>query len=125
MNNELEFIKRLKSGLPVAGAKIVERRSKGLLAIRHQFLVRITQAAPGQAESSLAIRWRRLTNFANARTVVDQSFELVMHGGTMEVAGLFPDIWVLCYPEDVEIKKNVEAKLDQMCDDLKKKSSAS
>lgn len=123
MNDELEFVKRIKLGKPVAGAKIVERRSRGLLAIRQQFLSRLARVSPHQIESSLSVRWRRLGSFANSRTVVDESFELVMHGNALEISGLFPDIWVLCYPEDPEIKQKVEAKLDQMCEQEKTRSA--
>lgn len=67
-------------------------------------------------DSSLIIRWRGLGDFANSRTVAKASFDLVLHGGPKGVSGRFPDLWIVCYPDDPEIVKLVEAEMDSMCE---------
>lgn len=116
MDSELETLKRMKLGLPVPGVKILERRTKGLSAIRQEFRAQLFQLAGYRMESSLIVRWRGLGDLANSRTVVDDAFELVMRSGLTTITGKFPDIWVLCYPEDLEIKGKVEAELQRMCE---------
>lgn len=66
-------------------------------------------------DSSLALRWRGLAEHANARSVVDASYELVLKGGPTGITGSFPDLWVLCYPDDAQIKQHVEEELARMC----------
>jgi hypothetical protein len=115
MSIDRELVRIIKQGGQVAGAKILERRTRGFSAIRQQFLARLKALSGIGAESSLMIRWRRLGDLANSRTVLDGSFELVLHSGTEAVTGSFPDRWILCYPEDAEVKTQVDAVLDQMC----------
>lgn len=115
MTCEDELVRRIKLGMPVDGAKILERRTRALSLIRQQFLARFVKHAGLQAESSLMIRWRGLGAHANARTRVDATYELVLHGGARAITGKFPDLWVLCYPTDSEIKAEVETVLEQMC----------
>lgn len=115
MSREDEIVRQIKLGSPVDGAKILERRTRGLSLIRQHFLARFVKHAGVQAESSLGIRWRGLGEYANARTLVDATYELVLHDGARAISGKFPDVWVLCYPLDPEIKAQVETVLEQMC----------
>lgn len=108
---------------PDSGAQILERRTKGLAAIRREFLTRYARVAGIAADSSLVIRWRGLGDYANSRTVVDASFELVLHGGK-GIAATFPDRWIVCYPDDPEIRRQVEAELDRMCEEAVKRRAS-
>jgi hypothetical protein len=67
---------------------------------------------------SLMLRWHRQPEYINARTVLNDSFELTFYGVHRPVSGLFPDLWILCYPEDPEVKQKVEAEIAQMCQEI-------
>lgn len=115
MSEELEYVRQIKAGLEVPGPKILERRTRGLAQIRRQLIAMMLKYTAYRGESSLAFRWRGLGKVANSRTLTDAAFELVMHEGKKEIKGRFPDLWVLCYPEDPQIKEKVEAELASMC----------
>lgn len=112
---EQEVVKQIRQGLEVAGPKIIDRRTRGLALVRRRLIALLMQYTSYRGESSLAFRWRGLGELSNARTLTDAAFELVMHGAAKEIKGRFPDMWVLCYPEDPEIKEKVEAELMSMC----------
>lgn len=112
---EQEIVRLIREGLEVPGAKILERRTRGLALIRRQLIGMMFKYTAYRGESSLAFRWRGLGNLANARTLTDAAFDLVMHEGAKEIKGRFPDLWVLCYPDDMQIKEKVEAQLADMC----------
>ncbi len=116
MSDELEVVQRIKLGMPVASPKILERRTRGLSAIRQNFLARLVHFTGMRPASSLVVRWRRLGELANSRDVVDESFELVLRGGKDPITGMFPDLWIVCYPDDPQIKQHVEAEMDRMCE---------
>jgi len=115
MSDELELVQAIKLGMSVPGSKILERRTKGLSLIRQHFLARLVQAVGMRPASSLVVRWRGLGNFANSRTVVDESFELVLRAGKDPITGMFPDVWVVCYPDDAQVNEQVGAQMDRMC----------
>lgn len=112
---EANFLGQLKRGAPVSGRKILERRIKGLAAIRRECLARLSRLAGIRPESSLIARWRGLGECANARTVNPASFELVLHSGPQAVTGSFSDLSVICYPDDPDLKREVEGVIDGMC----------
>lgn len=115
MSDELEVVRRIKLGMPVESPKILERRTRGLSAIRQHFLARVMHFTGMRPASSLVVRWRRLGELANSRAVVDESFELVLRGGKDPITGMFPDLWIVCYPDDAQIRQHVEAEMDRMC----------
>jgi hypothetical protein len=115
MSDENDYVQHIKSGRPVPGTKILERRTKGLSLIRREFLGRLKLYTGYRPDSSLAIRWRGVGEFANARTVVDAIYELRLRGGPNGCSAQFPDLWVICYPDDPEIKGKVEEELGRMC----------
>ncbi len=120
MTEELEYVNRIKLGLKVSGAKILERRTRGLALIRRQLIAMLVRDTAYRGDSSLAFRWRGLGKLSNSRTLTDAAFDLVMHGGANEIKGRFPDLWVLCYPADAEVKDKVETELANMCDQFGK-----
>ena len=111
-----DFVTQLKNGLAVSGSKILERRTSGLAAIRRECLARLSRLAGLPADSSLIVRWKGLGELANARTVNSASFELRLHSGASAVSGSFPDLWIVCYPDDPQLKQHVEDAIDRMCD---------
>lgn len=113
--SEASFLAELKGGAPVSGTKILERRTKGLAAIRRECLARLSRLAGVRPDSSLIVRWRGLGELANARSVNRASFELVLHTGPNAIAGSFTDISIICYPDDPDAKREVEAVIDGMC----------
>jgi hypothetical protein len=124
LSNDLDFAERIRLGMPVPGSEILNRRTRGLSAIRRDFLSRLAAVLGIRAESSMIVRWRRLGEHANSRTVVDASFELVLHGGAKAISALFSDRWILCYPDDPESKQAVEAEMDRMCEKALKAATA-
>lgn len=112
---EANFLAQLKRGAPVSGSKILERRIKGLAAIQRECLAHLSRLAGIRPESSLIARWRGLGERANARTVNPTSFELVLHRGQRAITGSFSDLSVICYPDDPDLKREVEVVIDGMC----------
>ena len=118
MVTELEWIERIKLGHPVPGHKLIDRRSKGLQAIRQRCLWQLMSVARDDITHSLVLRWQRQPEYINARTVLNDSFELTFYGAAHPVTGLFPDLWILCYPEDSEVDQKVEEEIAQMCQEV-------
>ncbi len=112
---EASFVTQVKRGAAVPGAQVLERRTKGLAAIRRECLARLSRLAGLSPDSSLIVRWRGLGEHANSRVVCQASFELVLHSGPRAVTGAFRDLWIVCYPDDPETKPEVEAALSRMC----------
>lgn len=112
---EANFVAQVKRGATVPGSQVLERRTKGSAAIRRECLSRLSKLAGLAPESSLILRWRGLGEHANSRVVRDASYELVLHSGPKAVTGSFPDLWIVCYPDDPETKAQVDAIIDRMC----------
>ncbi len=121
MLTELDWVKRIKLGHRIPGVKIVERRSKGLHSIRQELLAQLLRASTDNISTSLVVRWHRQEELVNARTVLDQSFQLDFYGAAERVSGLFLDMWVLCYPEDPEVKQKVDEEIARMCQEVVKR----
>lgn len=97
---EADSIGKVKRGEPVAGAWILERRTKGLAAIRRDCLAQLSRRAGLPADSSKIVRWRGLGDRSNARSVTLASFDLVLHSGANPVG-----------------KRDVEAVIGRMCEE--------
>jgi hypothetical protein len=121
---EANFIALVKRGAPVSGTKVLECRTKGLAAIRRECLARLSRLAGLPVDSSLIARWRGLGERANSRTVSPASFELVLHSGPTAITGSFSDLWIICYPDDPESKREIEAVMDRMCQDAVKRQGS-
>jgi hypothetical protein len=118
MFTEHEWVERIKLGHPVPGPKLIDRRSKGLQAIRQRCLWRVISVARKEMAHSLVLCWHRQAEYINARAVLNNAFELTFYGATRPVSGQFLDLWILCYPEDPEIKQKVEEEIAQMCQEI-------
>ena len=118
MVTEHEWVERIKLGQSVPGPKLIDRRSKGLQAIRQRCLWQLMSVAREDITHSLVLRWHREPESINERTVLNDSFELTFYGSARPVSGLFPDLWILCYPDDPEVKEKVEQEIAQMCREI-------
>jgi hypothetical protein len=106
-----EEIKALKSAGMLPAHRIVQLRSMGMHSIRFEFVVRLLRS--GMKVDTLSIYWEQGTEFMLKREVEDTRRRLVL-GRRKRVSGDFPDIWLLCYPDDGETREAVEAELDRM-----------
>jgi hypothetical protein len=67
---------------------------------------------------TLSIYWEQGTEFMLKRELEDTRRKLVL-GRRKHVSGTFPDLWLLCYPDDQEIKQSVEQELDRMVEKVR------
>lgn len=79
--------------------------------IRGEFMRRLLRACP--TVDTLSIYWERAPEFVLTGQVQDVARKLVF-GRRYRVTGEFKDLWLLCYPEDDEIKQLVEREIDRM-----------
>jgi hypothetical protein len=106
-----EEIAALRAGAPLPAHRIIPLRSKGMHAIRFEFVVRLLRTT--MTVDTLTIYWERGHEFLLKQIVEDEKRRLVL-GRIDAVYGEFPDLWLLCYPEDEEIKLLVEQEIDRM-----------
>jgi hypothetical protein len=106
-----EEIKLLRAGEPLPSHRVVQLRSMGMHSIRFEFVVRLLRS--GLKVDTLSIYWEHGTEFMLKRELEDKRRRLVL-GRRKRISGEFPDLWLLCYPDDEEIKKSVEEELDLM-----------
>ena len=111
MASRPEEIKLLRAGEALPSHRIVQLRSMGMHAIRFEFVVRLLRS--GLKVDTLSIYWEHGTEFMLKRELEDKRRRLVL-GRRKRVASEFPDLWLLCYPDDEEVKKSVEQELDVM-----------
>jgi hypothetical protein len=106
-----EEIKAVRGGEPIPAHRVVQLRSMGMHSIRFEFVVRLLRS--GLKVDTLSIYWERGTEFMLKREVEDTRRHLVL-GRRKPISGQFPDLWLLCYPDDDEIRQSVEAEIDRM-----------
>jgi|SRR5687768_1689606 hypothetical protein len=104
-------IQALRAGMPLPVHRIIPLRSKGMHSIRFEFVVRLLRTA--LKVDTLTIYWERGHEFLLKQSVEDAPRRLVL-GRANRVVGEFPDLWLLCYPDDPEIKQLVENEIDNM-----------
>lgn len=106
-----EEIETLRAGAPLPAHRIIPLRSKGMHSIRFEFVVRLLRTS--LTVDTLSIYWERGHEFLLKQEVEDEKRRLVL-GRANAVYGEFPDLWLLCYPEDDEIKRLVEQEIERM-----------
>lgn len=111
MASRHEEIKALKSGEPLPSHRVVQLRSMGMHSIRFEFVVRLLHS--GLKVDTLSIYWDQGTEFMLKREIENLRRRLVL-GRRLRISGEFPDLWLLCYPDDEEIKRSVEQEIDRM-----------
>lgn len=90
----------------------------GMHSIRFEFVVRLLRS--GLKVDTLSIYWEHGTEFMLKRDVEKTRRRLVL-GRRNRVSGEFPDLWLVCYPDDEEIKKLVEDEVDRMVERVRDK----
>ena len=116
MASRQEEIKALKSGESLPAHRVVQLRSMGMHSIRFEFVVRLLRS--GLTVDTLSIYWEHGTEFMLKREVEEARRRLVL-GRRKRVTGEFPDLWLLCYPEDEEIRRSVEQAIDAMVEKVR------
>jgi len=116
MASRKEEIAALQGGQPLPSHRIVQLRSMGMHAIRFEFVVRVLRA--GLKVDTLSIFWEHGTEFMLKHELENVRRKLIF-GRRKRVTGSFPDLWLLCYPDDEEIKRSVEQELDGMVEKVR------
>jgi hypothetical protein len=111
MASRTDEISALRAGEPVPSHRIVQLRSMGMHAIRFEFVVRLLRS--GLKVDTLSIYWEHGTEFMLKREVESTRRRLVL-GRRKRVSGEFPDLWLLCYPDDSDFRESVEGVLERM-----------
>jgi len=116
MASRRDEIKTLRAGESLPSHRIVQLRSMGMHSIRFEFVVRLLRS--GLKVDTLSIYWDNGTEFMLKREVEKIRRRLVL-GRRKRVHGDFSDVWLLCYPDDGEIKQLVEQELDRMVEKVR------
>jgi len=111
MTSRQDEITMLKAGESLPSHRVVQLRSMGMHSIRFEFVVRLLRS--GLTVDTLSIYWEHGSEFMLKREVEKTLRRLVL-GRRNRVSGDFADLWLLCYPDDEEIKQSVEQEVDRM-----------
>lgn len=111
MASRQEEIRALKAGEQLPSHRVVRLRSMGMHSIRFEFVVRLLRL--NLRMDTLSIYWEQGTDFMLKCNVESVHRRLVL-GRRKHVSGEFADLWLLCYPDDEEIKQSVEQEIDRM-----------
>ena len=119
MTSRLEEIAILKAGDALPAHRVVQLRSMGMHSVRFEFVVRLLRS--GLKVDTLSIYWEHGTEFMLKREVESVNRRLVL-GRRHRASGEFPDLWLLCYPDDEETKQSVEQVIDRMVEQVRSQS---
>ena len=108
---DMETIAALKSGAPFPSQKLIELRSKGMHAVRFEFIVRLLRL--DTQIITLSIYWEDGREFMQIPSVQNVQRKLV-YASDPRVSGQFDDMALLCYPNDPDSKAQVESELERM-----------
>jgi len=111
MATRQEEISALKAGEPLPSHRVVQLRSMGMHSVRFEFVVRLLRSSLRM--DTLSIYWERGNDFMLKRNVENAQRTLVL-GRRKHVSGEFADLWLLCYPDDEQIRELVEQEIDRM-----------
>ena len=111
MTSRQQEIKALKAGERLPSHRVVQLRSMGMHSIRFEFVVRLLRSS--RRVDTLSIYWEQGTDFMLKPDVEKAQRRLVL-GRRKHVSGEFEDLWLLCYPDDAEIRQLVEREIDRM-----------
>lgn len=106
-----EEIRALRAGKPLPADRIIQMRSTGMHAIRFEFIYRLLRS--GVKVDTLSVYWERGNEFMLTGEVASESRRLVLRSRP-RVTGEFADLWLLCYPDDNEIKDLVDREIGRM-----------
>lgn len=120
MASRQEEIRALKAGEPLPSHRVVQMRSMGMHSIRFEFVVRLLRTS--LKVDTLSIYWEQGTEFMLKREVENARRRLVL-GRRKSIHGEFPDLSLLCYPDDAEIKQSVEQEIDRMVEKVREQDA--
>ena len=118
MTSRQDEITMLKAGESLPSHRVVQLRSMGMHSIRFEFVVRLLRS--GLTVDTLSIYWEHGSEFMLKREVENTHRRLVL-GRRNRASGNFADLWLLCYPDDEEIKQLVEQEVDRMVERMREK----
>ena len=104
-------ISALRAGERLPSHRVVQLRSMGMHSIRFEFVVRLLRSS--LRVDTLSIYWEQGTDFMLKPDVENAQRRLVL-GRRKHVSGVFEDLWLLCFPDDTEIRQLVEREIDRM-----------
>jgi hypothetical protein len=110
-----EEIRALKAGEPLPSHRVVQLRSLGMHSIRFEFVVRLLRSS--LKVDTLSIYWEQGNEFM-LKPDVESAMRRLVFGRRKHVSGEFADLWLLCYPEDEEIRMRVEQEIDRMVEQV-------
>jgi len=111
MTSRQQEISALKAGERLPSHRVVQLRSMGMHSIRFEFVVRLLRSS--RRVDTLSIYWEQGTDFM-LRPDVEKAQRRLVLGRRKHVSGKFEDLWLLCYPDDAEIRQFVEWEIDWM-----------
>ena len=115
MATRLDEIRALRAGEPLPSHRVVQLRSLGMHSIRFEFVVRLLRSS--LKVDTLSIYWEQGNEFM-LKPAVESAMRRLVLGRRKHVSGEFSDLWLLCYPEDEEIRKLVEREIDRMVEQV-------
>jgi len=116
----LEEIAALQSGESLPAERVIELRSAGMAAVRTELIRRLLR---GSADETLFVYWEH-GHQAMHTGQVEAVVRKLICGHRNRVIGEFQDIWLLCYPDDGDIKQSVEREIDRMVEASKALAAA-
>jgi hypothetical protein len=117
MMTRSEEIRALRAGEPLPAETIIARRAAGIHAIRRECIIRMLQS--GVKAGTLDIAWDDTEESSLSEKVTGLVHRLIFRG-RRRVVGRFPDLWRLCYPDDEELKAEVDKEIERMVDHARK-----
>ena len=115
MTSREQEIGALKAGERLPSHRVVQLRSMGMHSIRFEFVVRLLRSSP--RVDTLSIYWENGTDFM-LRPDVESARRRLVLGRRKHVSGEFEDLWLLCYPDDAEVRQRVEQEIDRMVEQV-------
>jgi len=110
---------RGETGLPAH--RVIQLRSNGMHAVRMEFVIRLLRS--GLKVDTLSIYWERAHEFMLRGEVEDIARRLIF-GRRHRIVGEFRDLWLLCYPDDQEIRVQVEREIDRMVEQMRQQAES-
>ncbi|KPK20476.1 MAG: hypothetical protein AMJ67_01360 [Betaproteobacteria bacterium SG8_41] len=114
-----EEARALRAGEPLPAERIIARRAAGIHAIRRECIIRMLQS--GVKVGTLDIAWDDTEETTLSEKVTGVEHKLTLWG-RRRVVGKFPDLWRVCYPDDEELKAEVDNEIERMVDQARKNS---
>ena len=107
----LEEITALQSGETLPAERVIELRSAGMAAVRMELIRRLLRGSTG--DETLFVYWEG-GHQAMHTGQVEAVVRKLICGHRNRVTGEFQDLWLLCYPDDSDVKQSVEREIDRM-----------